>query len=159
MSGAATDLGLGGSSGPIKTITNYFSGGGKQSGTDIRASDMNNCQEVLSGALTANTLKRLVNKTGRGRANIVTAYALDTTSRTVRLQVIVDGQATPAFDATSSAITSVGRGIVAVGSLDSGNGAQSMQPIDYSTSFEVWVASSLSEADKVAVGLNLEEWQ
>ena len=143
--------------GPIASIVNYFSSGGASTGSiNIASAATNGNKETLSGALTANTLATLVSLTGRGRVNSITAYTKDTTSRTIRCQIIVDG--TTVFDATSSAIVTTGAGMVPIGTID-GNGAiQQYGQIVYYTSFVVKVASSLSETDKVAVGSNYETW-
>lgn len=142
-------------SGPIATIVNYFSAGGTQT-PSISASSLSNSVETLSGALTANTLKTIHNLSGRGRLNLLHVYTKDTTSRTVRAVVVIDG--VTVFDATSSAITTSGSGIVPVGIVVATNGALVFQPIDYQSSCVVQIASSLSETDKVATGINYETW-
>lgn len=143
--------------GPITSIVNFYSSGGVSSGTNITATPNNNAKEVLSGALTAGALSgALVNVTGRGRLNLAAAYSKDGTARNIRLQVVVDG--TAVFDATTNSVANVGYGLVAVGSLDLSNGAQVYQPVDFYQSLIIRVASSLTETDKVAVGINYETW-
>ena len=146
--------------GPIATITNYYSAGSVSSSSSIAANEINNLKETLSGALTATTPKQVLTRTGRGRINALTDYTKDTTSRTVRIRLIVDGQATPAFDATSNSITTSGAGMVVLGAFEGSTpSSQVWQPCDYNASVEVWIASSLSETDKVAIGINEEVWQ
>lgn len=147
----------GGGAGPVSAIVNYFSSGGTSTPASISSVVNQNAKELLSGALTAGTLKSLLSKTGRGRLNLLTGYTKDSTSRTLRMQVIVDG--VTVFDATSDAITNVGSGVVPVGVVTAATGALEMQPIDYQASFEVKVASSLTETDKVAIGISYEDWQ
>lgn len=143
--------------GPVTSIVNYYSSGGVQSSSSLAASAINNTKETLSGPLTANTLSgAIVNVSGRGRVNIVTAYTKDATARTVRLVVIVDGATI--FDAPSSSISNSGYGLVAVGNMDNTNGSQFTQPIRFNSSFVVKLASSLTETDKIATGVNYELW-
>jgi hypothetical protein len=145
-------------SGPVTSIVNYFSGGGVSTAANIATNANNNAKEILSGALTANTLASLPGfpLTGRGRLNLLTAYAKDATSRTIRVQVIVDG--TTLYDATSDAITNSGSGVVPVGVVTAATGALEMQPIDFQTSLDIKIASSLSETNKVGCGINYETW-
>lgn len=142
--------------GPVTSIVNYYSAGGVQSSVSIASSDLSITKETLSGALTAGTLATVNNISGRGRVNIVTAYSKDATARTIRVQVIVDG--TTVFDATSNSISTTGRGVVALGVIDNTGSASAFQPIRFNTSLVVKVASSLTETDKIATGINYELW-
>lgn len=145
-------------SGPIATIVNYFSGGGVAfTAASLAASAANNCKELLSGAVTANTLVTVLNLSGRGRLNTVTVYTKDVTARTVRCQVVIDGATI--FDATSSSVSSLGAGMVAVGIVEGSSSTQVFQGIDFNTSCVVKITQSLSETDKIAAGVNYETWQ
>lgn len=149
----------GGGAGPVSAIVNYFSSGGTSAPSNIGVGLVNNSKEVLSGSLTANTLASLPGfpQTGRGRLNLLTAFTKDATSRTIRVQIVVDG--TTIYDATSGAIANTGGGVVPVGVVISSTGALEMQPIDYQSSLDIKVASSLTESNKVACGINHEVWQ
>lgn len=103
---------------------------------------------ALSGALTANTLATALSVTGGGYCSIAAVQTADTTSRTLRLQVVVDG--TTAFDATSAATTTSGAGIWAVGT-NSGGSLFHGTPIRFNTSLVIKIASSITETDKLAV--------
>lgn len=140
-----------GGNSPTTSIVNFYSSGGVKSASDISADSGNSMKEVLSGALTANTLSTILSATGGGEILALKAYAKDTTSRTVRLKVTIDG--TSVFDATSSAITNTGVGIIAVGDEAGsiGGGAR------FNSSLTVEIASSLSETDKVAIGYILDK--
>lgn len=151
----ATPLFAGGS-GPVTSLVNFFSAGGAATGNSISASNAQNAKETLSGALTANTLSTIHTFTGRGRLNLLTAYAKDGTARTIRVVIIVDG--TTAFDATSSSVSLTGAGMIPVGVVTNATGALDFQPIDFQTSLVIRVASSLTETDKVATGINYELW-
>jgi hypothetical protein len=145
--------------GPIATIVNFFSGGGTSyTSGSLVASTLNNTKETVptAGSLAAGTLSTVNNITGRGRLNLLTAYTKDATPRTVRCQVIIDGATV--FDATSNSVAGVGYGMVPVGVMDGAASSQVFQPIDFYTSCVVKVASSLTEADKVATGINYETW-
>lgn len=137
--------------GVTTAIVNFHSSGGTATSSDISPSASNGAREILSGAVTANTLATLLSITGRGRVPLLTAYTKDATSRTVRLVVEVDG--VTAFDATSSAITTPTCGIFAAGNRGASTGVLSQgDPIVFARTLVVKVASSLTETDKVAIG-------
>ena len=154
MSGNATELFAGGTR-ATASIVNYCSSGGVAV-SDIHANVNNNSREVLSGALTSATLSTVLSITGAGVIPYLAAYAKDTTSRTVRLVVIVDG--TTAFDATSSSLGTSNRGLLAAGNLPSAAAAGGVA-INFNSSCVVRVASSLTETDKLAIAYNLETKQ
>lgn len=135
-----------------RSIVNAYSSGGSQAATIQAAAAGNNAREVLSGALTANTLKDIVSITGSGQIDYLAAYTKNTTSRTVRLVVILDG--VTVFDATSNAIVATNYGLPAVGQNVGGAWARSA-PIRFNASCVIRVASSLTETDFVAVGYSL----
>lgn len=140
------------------SIINYFSSGGV-SLTNVGASASNNARELLSGALTATTLKSLLSFTGAGRLPYLAAYSKDTTARTVRLRVCVDGvTSTYAFDATTDSMTVAGKGLLAAGAAPS-NATASGAEIVWNISCEIWVASSVTETDKVAIAYQAETKQ
>lgn len=136
---------------PTTSIVNaYSSGGVSPSSTNINASPATNgAKEVLSGALTANTLATVLSVSGGGVCNWLSAYSMDTTTRTVRVRVVADGVAV--FDATSNAVSLASRGIPVVG-VFSNTGE-----IRFNSSLVVQVASSLTETDKVAIGYVLNK--
>lgn len=135
-----------------RVIVNGHSSGSTASGATAVAGGQ--FKTVASGALTANTLATALTVTGAGWCSAIHALTADTTSRTVRLQVIVDG--VTAFDATSSAITTAASGLIAVGSpvTNSGGSVQLQEgaPIRFNASLVIKIASSLSETDKINVG-------
>lgn len=129
-------------------IVNFHSSGGTST-TNVSATA--GAREVLSGALTAATLATVLTVTGAGRVPQLSAYSKDTTSRTIRLVVEVDGVSV--FDATSSAITATNTGIFAAGG--GGNPLAVGEPITFNNSLVVRVASSLTETDKIGVAYSL----
>lgn len=145
-----------GNSGPIASIVNFFSSGGTASTQSISASYVSNMKEKLYGsAMTANTLYEFYSFTGRGRLNALSAYTIDSTARTIRVKVTIDG--TVIYDATSSSISTSGYGVVPVGVV-SNSGALVFQPVEWQTSCLIEVATSVTETDKVATGINYETW-
>lgn len=108
---------------------------------------------TLSGALTANTLKTMLNISGAGVLKACAVQALDTTSRTLRLKITIDGVA--AFDpGASAANTTANSAIVGVGGITTYNSTNFMlafERIPFNTSCLVEIASSLSETDKLAL--------
>jgi hypothetical protein len=111
-------------------------------------------RQVLSGALTANTLRTVLSVSGSGEVPYLAGYAINTTSRTVRVRVLVDGSVV--FDATSSAVTTAGSGLLVTGiRADATAFGGTTVPIYFRNSFEVQLASSLTETDLVAIAYTL----
>lgn len=138
---------FGGNRATTQIVNAHSSGGTSTTSVNAAAS----AREVLSGALTASTLATILTVTGAGRVPQLSAYAKDTTSRTIRLVVEVDG--VTAFDATSAAIIVINTGIFAAGG---GNNPLAVgEPIVFNNSLVVRVASSLTETDKIGVAYSL----
>ena len=144
-----------GGSQPTRAIVNFYSSGVVQSNYSVATSGaLGGSREVLSGALTANTLKTILSVTNSGQCQLLSAYSKNATSRTVRLVVKVDGSTV--FDATSSALVNAGRGLVAAGAAGYDGStpyyiAQGGNPIRWNSTLEVQIASSLTETDNVAI--------
>lgn len=158
MSGTESEFG-GSSTGPVKTIVNYYSSGGVVSTNALAATETNNCKAISTsaGSVAGGTLKNALSLTGRGRLNLLSAVSVDATARTIRCQVIIDG--VTIFDATTSSVSSIGYGMCAVGAMSGSTPiAQVFQPIDFNTSCLVKVASSVTEADKINLAANYETW-
>lgn len=135
------------------SISNKYTVGATSSNTQITAGITT--ISALSGALTANTLKSMVNITGTsGSIPQCALITNDTTSRTVRLKITVDGAYD--YDVTSSAIVSTGYGVVAAGSISFGVAflLNDGEPIKFKTSCQIWIASSLTETDKITLLYN-----
>lgn len=133
----------GGASVATTSIVNYFSSGGTQAPTSFPA--QSGIKSTLSGALTANTLKTMLNITGSaGSMYALGVTVADATARTVRLKVTIDGNGSASFDATSSSITTSSNGISAA--------VLTGPPIKWKSSCLVEIASSLPETDKLTLG-------
>lgn len=157
MSSLAQLLGAG--NGPVTSIVNAFSAGGASASLSTAVTGNTSVLASSAGALTANTLKSVLSLTGRGSLRFAGAFATDTTSRTIRLKVTIDGASI--FDATTNAITATNTGIIGVGTVATsalGYISVMMQPITFQSSCLVQVASSLTETDKVGSMLNYEVW-
>lgn len=135
--------------GATTSVVNFHSSGGTSS-TNVGAGN-GGSREVLSGALTSGVLSTVLTVTGAGRVPQLSAYAKDTTSRTIRLVVEVDGLSV--FDATSAAIAVANTGIFAAGGGN--NPLSTGEPITFTASLVVRVASSLTETDKIGVAYSL----
>jgi len=99
---------------------------------------------VLSGVLTADTYKEVLQITGSGVLNVLTVSTVDTTARTVGLKVVIDG--VTVFDVTSSPSSLSGRGLSATGTY---TGETVLVPIPFHKSISASIKSSLSETDKI----------
>ena len=109
---------------------------------------------TLSGALTANTLKTMLNISGAGVLKACAVQALNATSRTLRLKITIDGVA--AFDpGASAANTASNAAIIGVGGTMPYNSSPifviAFERIPFNTSCLVEIASSLSETDNLAL--------
>lgn len=150
MAGNTASLGL---SNPSTTsIVNTYSSGGTATTVAVGLRQAG-AKEVLSGALTANTLATVLSVSGSGDVPFLSVHTQDATARTVRLKVTVDG--TSVFDATSSSVSAAGLGIHAAGSTVSAGVSNQGYPIRFNTSLLVEIASSVTETDKIAIGYTL----
>ena len=131
-----------GGSRPPKSLVNHTSAGG------VVQSVPTATKSILSGALTAATLKTLLTITGAGAIKFLGVATVDATSRTVRLKVTIDGVVV--YDATSSAITSSSLGLIAIGSIIDAYIPQ-LDNVAFNSTLLVEVASSLSETDKLSL--------
>ena len=130
-------------------IVNYFSTTGWSQYPVITGAN-GTIKEILSGALTANTLATLLTLTGSGIISIASIYTKDATARTLRLQMIIDG--VTVFDSTSASISISGQGGYAIGYVSGSNGHVG-EKVPFNTSLVMKIASSLTETDKVAIGV------
>lgn len=128
------------------TIINRFSTAGYSAQTiDVE----NGAIATLSGALTANTLKTMLNITSAGGVMTKLAVAtVDGTNRTLRVVVTVDGGV--AYDYTSAAFSGGNTGCNLAGKQrGEASGYYCLTPnIVWTTSLKIEIASSLTETDK-----------
>ena len=136
---------------PPKNLINFCSSAGYSAlgRVDARASAAN-AKQVLSGALTANTLATVLSVTGAGVFEWLGMWQADVTSRTMRMQVTIDGVI--AYDATSAASAISANGAIAIGGGgDNGGGVATavVSTVPFKQSVVIKVASSLAELDKI----------
>ena len=112
------------------------------------ASGLFNGKTYASGALTANVLKTMLSVSGSGQVNACSVYSVDTTSKTQRLVMVIDG--VTVFDSTSAAGTTQNAGIIALGTTYSG------QPVRFYSSLLVQIASDEAATDKLTALVNYE---
>lgn len=132
---------------PPKSIVNGHSAGGTYQQSVMASNSA--VKKTLSGELTANTLKSILTISGSGVLAMCYVSSMNATSRTMRLQIIVDG--TTAFDATSAAVTAADSALIGAGQVASKDASGYWYviplPIPFSTSLDVKIASSLTETD------------
>lgn len=107
---------------------------------------------VATGALTANTLSTILSLSGKGAISYLGGLPVDTTSRTHRFKVTLDG--TVIYDATSSATTAATRLMNIIGQIYQPASNASVvipEPIMFNTSLLVEYASSVSETAKTTI--------
>ena len=132
-----------GGSRPPKLLVNQCSDGSLINGVPT-----NGTITILSGALTAATLKSVLTISGAGAVKYLGLRKLDTTSRTIRLKITIDGVAV--FDATSAVDTVSTHGFIAVGNRIDAS-FPILDSVTFNSSLVVEVASSLSETDKLVI--------
>ena len=116
-----------------------------------------NVKAALSGALTAATPKTMLNITGSaGEMAWLSVYAIDGTSRTVRIRVTVDGVTSPyAFDSITGTISTADGGIIVIGNLVSATVISIISlNLKWRSSLLVEIYSSLTETDKLVLQYN-----
>lgn len=133
-----------------KSIVNAYSTGGVAPTSALAFG-----RQALSGALAANTFATVLSGTGKGSIPLLTCYAMDSTSRTLRMRVTIDGVVV--FNPTASqAVTQFGAGIYAAGNPPGPNYFIQGEPIRYNSSFLIEVMSSRAESgvgsDQIAIG-------
>lgn len=136
---------------PIGSIVNNFSTSGASGAnlTNVSAAG----KEYLSGALTANTLATVLSVTVGGTVNLVAVRSVNGTTRTIRVKITLDGVVV--FDATSASIAVANTGVVPVGFVRySTDLAVTFQPISFSKSMLIEIASSLTETDLLNTVVN-----
>lgn len=133
-----------GGSRPPKTIVN-----GCSSGTLLSGIGINGAKSIASGATTADVLKTMLSISGAGAVKFLWLIKVDTTPRTLRLKVTIDG--VPVFDATSASDTNANHGLLAVGNTISSSYPQ-LESVAFNSSLLVEAASSVaSETDKLTL--------
>ena len=148
MAGNLSALGFGANNTTRQIVNSNATAGFTPFNGDIDASAAGLGKEVLSGALTENTLATVLSLTGPGEVPLLTSYTKDGTARTVRTVVIVDG--VTVFDFTSASIGVPNRGAIVAGQVAGGDVTQG-NPIRFSVSLVVQQASNLTETDKLAL--------
>lgn len=148
MPGTNSQLGFGGRS-RVTSLSNDFSAG---------YSSMNFASAVVtqSGTTVAGTsnLKLLYSATGGGsRLNGLTFACFDSTTRTVRMVITIDGAVV--FDKSATVSDSNTR--VAVGAVVSGAISSLVpQPVDSTYELKIEFGCSLAETNKITFGYSVE---
>ena len=135
------------------SLVNGFSDGGLKS-TYISRAQVGTSgagKKILSGALTADTDKNILEITGSGSISYLGVQAEDTTSREVGIKVTIDG--TVVFDADSATITALEAGIRAIGDVTTINYGRRnpSYSIPFNVSLKVEIRSSKTETNKVSL--------
>lgn len=131
---------------PPKSIVNYYSSGGTSS--PLGAFVSLGIKSALNGAGTAGVLTTVLNITGSGVLEFLGAQSINSTARTIRLKLTIDG--TVVFDATSNSIAAPSTGVMAAG-IKLASFAQ-LAAYAFKYSMKVEVASSLTESGGINVG-------
>lgn len=112
--------------------------------------------EVASGVCTAATLKTILSVSGRGALTFLSYANVDTTSRTLRFKITLDGVVI--LDSTSSTITQAKYAFIlglAVNTSTSLSGLGYVvegTPLLFDSSLLIEFASSLTETNKTNIG-------
>lgn len=155
MSGNLSSLGLGGFP-PTKQVINAFSGGGVSVATIAASSTTNMAKEYLSGFLSTGVKSAaIISLTGPGQASYCAAYSRDATSRSIQLEITIDGVVV--FNPVSDFITATSRGVVAAGH-GAATAVGPSEPLRWNSSFVAKVtyvtgAAAATETDKIGLAL------
>ena len=132
-----------------KTIKTVQSTAG-YSTVNIATSSGDGAIAVNSGALTANTLATVFSATGTAvTMPHLSVRCSDTTARTLRVVVEVDGLT--AFDFTSASTSATNNGAILAGWRQPIASSHALPPIISQASLVVKVASNLTETDKFII--------
>lgn len=139
-----------------KSIQNIFNTAGFAAITINSQVGGSSAKAVASGALTANTLATVFSAANVGiLMPLLTIRTADSTSRTLRVVIEVDG--ITAFDRTSAAITTGGNGICLAGSTLISSSFSQCAPITSKSNLDIKIASSLTETDKFIIEYHYQE--
>lgn len=109
---------------------------------------------VLSGTTVAGVLKTVLSLSGSGVFSFLAVENADTTSRTHRIKITLDGVVI--FDATTGAVTSVSNDYLVVGVMTnvaaSTHSVITFEPLSFNSSLLIEYACSLSESNGTYIG-------
>lgn len=100
---------------------------------------------ITAGAMTANVLTPIISVTGQGVIDYLAVFAADATARTMRLQLVLDGNVV--MDTTSNGGGASYGGVMVGGPNNNigGGYGTSYQSVPFRSSFVLNIASSLTE--------------
>lgn len=104
---------------------------------------------AATGALSAGVLATVLSLSGRGAISFLACSGVDTTARTHRLKVTLDGVVI--FDATTASTSNAGSVLAAIGFFipsSTVNAAPIFEPLVFNSSLLVEYASSVTETAK-----------
>lgn len=109
---------------------------------------------VASGSTTAGVLGTILSLSGAGVVSFLAVESVDTTSRTHRIKITLDG--TVIFDATTAAVMSTAHIQCAIGSIapvvSTASAIVTFEPLAFNTSLLIEYASSLTESNGGYIG-------
>lgn len=109
-------------------------------------------KQSLSGVCVAATLKTILSITGAGQLNFIGVSTVDTTARTMRFKITLDGVVV--FDSTSASVSVAQKGGVLIGTQDNGQvNYFPTQSASFAASCLIEFASSVTETDKCNIFL------
>lgn len=134
-------------------IVNRFSDGGVTPGDDVLPYFG---KSILSGTLTADTLKEILSVTGAGRIKLLAISNPTALAHDIGLKVMIDG--VTCFDAVNSVSNIIYRGFSVIGfTRNASYGA--LDNIYFNSSLSVSVSSSVNGTDKINLIVNYEVFQ
>ena len=126
-----------------KSIVNVWSGGTL---TYVSLSSFpTRAATVLSGAMTASTLKTVLSISGRGAIGFLAFRQEDSTARTMRIRITLDG--TVIFDSSAASAAAANQGQTVIGEISGSNILETLMTFDAQLLIEA--SSSATETDKM----------
>ena len=134
---------------PVTSIVNKFSAGSGDGNANLGQRGM---KVALSGALDAATYKEMLNVSGAGAISLCMTYAVDATSRTLGLKIVIDG--VTVYDCITAACTMANGANVGIGGVVTADNPEVImgQPVYFLSSLVVSIKWSLAETNKIGLG-------
>lgn len=109
-----------------------------------------------SGLVTANVLKTALSVSGAGQLNWLGVYSTNSTSKTIRVKVTIDGVAIRDYTSAAIAVTNRGFTVIGTGVYTTNDQAVNFQPCPFNTSLLVEFTTDIGETNGVTIAWNYE---
>lgn len=130
-----------------KSLVHAYSTSGVAPANVFNAVSVSGAKSVLSGALTAATLKTILSVTGQGCLTVAAVYLDVAEAQTLRAKLTIDGVV--AFDATCASTATRYAGFAVVGGNSAAGSVYLPETVFFNSSCLFEIASSVTGTDKL----------